>query len=252
VLTRRAAIIGGRFSPRDLFAGQIAGAWFDPSDLSTMFQSGSRASPGTPVSAVNDPVGLILDKSGNQLDLSQATSTKRPTYQVDGNGFGYLQGDGVDDFLFSSTTVSGNNQTVCSGVQCGTGTTMTYVCTVGSTDRIGFRSSGVGTNTVQFIFHDGTIATPKSGNDPSGPLVAFGTYDKVTPATTCRVNAANSTGTGSTTPNATVGTALLAQTNGGSVFNGKFYGLVHVARALSNAERQRVERWLAAKCGVSL
>jgi hypothetical protein len=142
VLTRRAAIIGGRFSPRDLFAGQIAGAWFDPSDLSTIFQSGTRASPGTPVSAVNDPVGLILDKSGNHLDLSQATSTKRPTYQVDGNGFGYLQSDGVDDFLSSATATSGNVQTVCGRRSVRhRHDRRPMVCTVSSTDRIGFAAA---------------------------------------------------------------------------------------------------------------
>ena len=48
------------FSPIDLFQNNEQGAWYDPSDLTTMFQD----SAGTmPVTADGQPVGLILDKS---------------------------------------------------------------------------------------------------------------------------------------------------------------------------------------------
>ena len=48
------------FSPAILFASGEPGAWYDPSDLSTLFQD----SAGTiPVTAVEQPVGLMLDKS---------------------------------------------------------------------------------------------------------------------------------------------------------------------------------------------
>lgn len=43
-----------------LFANGEQGAWYDPSDLSTLFQD---AYGTTPVTAVGQPVGLILDKS---------------------------------------------------------------------------------------------------------------------------------------------------------------------------------------------
>lgn len=48
------------FSPDELFANGEQGAWYDPSDFSTMFQD---AAGTTPVTAVEQPVGLILDKS---------------------------------------------------------------------------------------------------------------------------------------------------------------------------------------------
>lgn len=51
---------GGGFSPLSLFSSGEQGAWYDPSDLSTMFQD---AEGTTPVTAVGQPVGLILDKS---------------------------------------------------------------------------------------------------------------------------------------------------------------------------------------------
>lgn len=48
------------FTPASLFAASVPGAWYDPSDFSTMFEDVS----GTiPVTAVGQPVGLIRDKS---------------------------------------------------------------------------------------------------------------------------------------------------------------------------------------------
>lgn len=48
------------FSPLRLFAAGEQGVWYDPSDFSTMFQDSAGT---TPVTAVEQPVGLVLDKS---------------------------------------------------------------------------------------------------------------------------------------------------------------------------------------------
>lgn len=58
-----------------LFSASEPGAWYDPSDLSTLFQD---AAGTTPVTAVEQPVGRILDKSGRGNHATQATTTKRP------------------------------------------------------------------------------------------------------------------------------------------------------------------------------
>lgn len=58
-----------------LFSGSEPGAWYDPSDLSTLFQD---AAGTTPVTAVEQPVGRMLDKSGRGNHATQATTTKRP------------------------------------------------------------------------------------------------------------------------------------------------------------------------------
>ena len=50
----------GGFTPASLFAGGIAGAWYGPSDLSTLFQDSAGT---TPVTTTGQPVGLMLDKS---------------------------------------------------------------------------------------------------------------------------------------------------------------------------------------------
>ena len=48
------------FTPLDLFAAGEIGVWYDPSDMSTLFQD---AAGTTPVTAGEQPVGLVLDKS---------------------------------------------------------------------------------------------------------------------------------------------------------------------------------------------
>lgn len=82
---------GGGFSPRQLFVGGVQGAWYDPSDLSTMFQD----TAGTvPVTAAGQSVARINDKSGNGRNATQATALNQPTLQQDGNGKYYLDFSG--------------------------------------------------------------------------------------------------------------------------------------------------------------
>jgi hypothetical protein len=49
---------GGGFSPTQLFAAGEQGAWYDPSDLSSMYQESTGVTPAV----VGQPVGLLLDK----------------------------------------------------------------------------------------------------------------------------------------------------------------------------------------------
>jgi hypothetical protein len=49
-----------QFSPADLFSAGEQGAWYDPSDFSTLFTNSAGT---TPVTAVEQFVGLMLDKS---------------------------------------------------------------------------------------------------------------------------------------------------------------------------------------------
>lgn len=58
-----------------LFAANEQGAWFDPSDFSTLFQD---AAGTTPANTPGHPVGLILDKSGRGNHATQPTAARRP------------------------------------------------------------------------------------------------------------------------------------------------------------------------------
>ena len=65
---------GSPFSPLSLFATGAPGAWYDPSDYTTLFQDSAGT---TPVTAVEQPVGLMLDKSQGLVlgsELASVTS----------------------------------------------------------------------------------------------------------------------------------------------------------------------------------
>jgi hypothetical protein len=97
------AILSGEspFSPLDLFQSGEQGAWYDPSDLTTLFQD---AAGTIPVVSDGDPVGLMQDKSGNGSDATQSVSASRPTYRTDGT-LHWLEFDGVDDGISTTSTV---------------------------------------------------------------------------------------------------------------------------------------------------
>lgn len=74
-----------------LFKNAEKGLWLDFSDTSSLYQD----STGTiSVTSVSQPIGKVLDKSGNSNHAAQTASSRRPLFQADGAFF-----DGVDDFL---------------------------------------------------------------------------------------------------------------------------------------------------------
>jgi hypothetical protein len=101
---RRGGFSPGGFSPAVLFANNEPGVWYDPSDLATLFQDTAGT---TPVTTPGQTVALMLDKSGNGFHATQATTSRRPTYQVDAGGRGYLSFDGVDDWMVTLTITPG-------------------------------------------------------------------------------------------------------------------------------------------------
>jgi hypothetical protein len=98
-----------------LFSNGEQGAWYDPSDITTMFQDSAGT---TPVTAVGQPVGLILDKSGRGNHAFQTTTTKRPLYQSAG-GYSYLAFDGVNDAMVTNSInfTTTNKITVWAGLR---------------------------------------------------------------------------------------------------------------------------------------
>jgi hypothetical protein len=71
------------FDPLSLFAAGEKGVWFDPTDITTLFQD---AAGTTPVTAYGQKVGRILDKSGNGNHATQSNAAFQPTYQIDNEG----------------------------------------------------------------------------------------------------------------------------------------------------------------------
>lgn len=72
-------ILDVNWIPNSLFALAEPGAWYDPSDLTTLFQDNLGV---TPVTAPGQTVGRILDKSGRGNHATQATLAQRPIYGI--------------------------------------------------------------------------------------------------------------------------------------------------------------------------
>ena len=91
--------VGGLIQPSLYFANAEKGAWFDANDITTLFQD---AAGTTPVTAIGQPVGKWLDKSGNGNHATQSIAGQRPTYQQDTEGNYNVTFDGVNDQLVTS------------------------------------------------------------------------------------------------------------------------------------------------------
>lgn len=96
---------GVAWTPASLFAASEVGAWYDPSDLSTMFTTHNGLTPAS----VNGPVGRIEDKSGNGFHATQSSDAARPTLRQAGSLY-YLEFDGTDDSLVTSAVTPGTNK----------------------------------------------------------------------------------------------------------------------------------------------
>lgn len=80
------------WAPASLFAKYSGvGGYWDFTDMATLFQDSAGT---TPVTASGQPVGRVLDKSGQGNHVIQSTAGARPQY----NGAG-ITPDGVDDFM---------------------------------------------------------------------------------------------------------------------------------------------------------
>jgi hypothetical protein len=82
-----------------LFSAGEQGAFYIPRPIVNGVQSLFQDAAGTvPVTASGDPVGKMLDQSGNGNHATQSVSGSRPVYRTDGT-LHWLEFDGVDGFM---------------------------------------------------------------------------------------------------------------------------------------------------------
>ena len=82
-----------------LFNSNEQGAFYIPKPIVLGTQSLFQDSAGTvPVTADGDPVGLMIDQSGNTNPATQSVSADRTTYKIAG-GIESLTYDGITDFI---------------------------------------------------------------------------------------------------------------------------------------------------------
>lgn len=165
------------WSPASLFSAGEQGAWYDPSDLSTLFQD---AAGTTPVTATGQSVRMMLDKSGNGNHAIAPSDATRPVLQQDANGKYYLDFDGVDDRMLSGNIdASAHSQVLQStGFNFSAGLTNAYLWTTGN----GTLGSIAGTINLYFSSATpkslvrGTVAATYTGYVPTGSCTAGNNY----------------------------------------------------------------------------
>ena len=100
-----------------LFRSGEPGAWYEPSLTNgTLFQDSAGT---TPVTAVGQPVGLMLDKSGRGNHARQVTAINRPVLQIDGNGRYFLAFNGTNSWMSTAAInfTGTDKMTVVAGVR---------------------------------------------------------------------------------------------------------------------------------------
>lgn len=258
------------FSPADLFSSSEKGAWYDPSDLSTMFQDTAGA---TPVTTAGQSVARINDKSGNGLHLTQATAGSRPTYQTSA-GLHWLAFDGSDDGMVTSANLdlsSVSKASVIAGVRKVSGATVGMIAELSSNAG----SNGGFALTANGWWSASAASYGAASRNASGATYAAGdsTASFATPitnvlamasdlsaatiaaTTALRINAVAQTLTFSSTAGplgGVLGSApLYVGCRGGSSlpFSGRLYGLILRGAASTAGEIAAAETWMNTKTG---
>ena len=255
LLTSVAAM--GGFSPLSLFAASEPGFWYDPSDLSTLFQD---AAGTTPVTAAGQSVGLVLDKSGRGNHATQSTSLSRPTYQVDSNGRGYLNFDGSDDSLVTGTITPGTDKAqvfagVRKPVENANGTIVEFsVAADGNPGAFFLRASGGSSANYQWAVRSASNTTSPviTATAPDTSVLDL-LVDFAAPITTTRRNGAQTTfaATPAGAGNFLAYPAYIGRRGGTSLpFNGRIYSLIcRFGPNLTADQIAQTEAWVNARTG---
>ena len=242
-----------------LFASGEQGAWYDPSDLTTMFQDRIGT---TPVTADGQTVGKILDKSGNDNHAVAPNDAARPLYKTDGT-YHWLQFDGVDDVLSTAAIdfTATNKMSVFIGVRKNEDTR------VGSILQLG-------TNTMPVGGFGMWMGSPTSGPYPGWAstynpasnvnLISAATYpapqsivhttilSQTVADIELRLNSVVAASGVTAGPSAYANQVLQMSRTGGNGLIGNIYHLIVLGRLATTQEITDTETWVAAKTGVTL
>jgi hypothetical protein len=150
------------YSPADVFGASLA-LWADTADLSRLYQDSAGT---TPVTAAGQPVGRIVDRSGNGRHLIQATSGNRPTLVAHGTLFG-ASFDGSNDWLYASSAVTLGEYSLVMRTKFDFANGYLWHLEAGANDDYSYRPTGY-----TLRVHRGTSRT----FDLAGAWASLGTY----------------------------------------------------------------------------
>ena len=253
----------GAWSPLSLFAASEVGAWYDPSDLTTMFQDRAGS---IPVTADGQTVGKILDKSGRGNHAVAPTDAARPLYKTDGT-YHWMQFDGVDDSLSTAAInfTATDKMSVFAGVRKNSDTTAyAAVCGLSSapgTTNGAFEINAPAGGTTFGSYLRGTQTTGYASSGYAAPVTKiFSSIYDISGA--LRVNEVDARLDGvrfTTTQEGAVdaGTGnfgnhpLYIGQRGGSTlpFNGNIYSLIVRGASSTTQEITATESWVNGKTG---
>ena len=254
------SLTGGLFSPQSIFTTGVNGAWYDPSDFSTLFQD---AAGTTPVTAVGQPVGRILDKSGlgNHAYNPSGNSANFPVLQQDGTGRYYLSFNGVNQWLQTNSIdfTYGDKMFVAAGVRklSDAATGMLTELSVNLNANAGsfyvLAPNTSGANTYAFVTN-GTAQAPTIGTGYGAPITnVFAAVGNISgPNAVMRVNGtqvAQSTASQGTGNYGNYPLYIGARAGSSLWFNGRLYGLVVAGKQASAGEITSCERYLNQRTG---
>lgn len=244
------------YNPALLFAASEPGAWYDISDLSTLFQD----TAGTVPAVVGQTVARVNDKSTNGVNATQATAASRPILRQNGTtGKYYLEFDGVDDFLVTpSIDFTGTDKmTVWAGVRKLSDATRAVVAELGNnpgSNTFQMNAPFDATGTSYRWTAGGTLIPVADKTSAPAPVtsVLTGTADIAGNQSIIRYN-----GTVAATAPTSLGTGnflayplYIGRRGGTSLpFNGHIYGLIVRGAASSAAQITQTERWMNSRAG---
>lgn len=234
LLTRQLRI---PFTPASL----VTAAWFDPSDISTLFQD----SAGTiPVTASGQSVGMMKDKSGNGNHVTQATVANQPIYTVDSSG-AYLLFNGTSSYLFktpfSAVALPWDRLTALQQISW----TINHWIWFSLTQSVGLTQNAA---TPQLRLESGTTTNAlQNGGAALGSNVVV-VERHIANASKLAVNG---TYVGPVDAGAVAPTSLYLGSTTSVYANFRFYGAVMGAQ-FTTAQIANLQTWLGARCGITL
>ena len=239
------------FSPLDL--SPIC--WWDPSDLSTLFQD---AAGSTPVTTDNDPIRRINDKSGNGNNLTAPSDSARPLYKTSG-GLHWLLADGVDDALSGYTPATTDDKEWVCAVEWPTPTNGHSLMRMQHSTGTPYLILGLGNATP--LLNIASNLDPFGASGPvftsfTGAVVLGMSRDRNVTTTGAQAWKDGVVVNQATTSNTQIGGAPFGLINRDHAtpvsFGGKVYGALCFDRILGSTERANLVTWLGNKIGRSL
>lgn len=218
--------------------------WYDIQDLSTLFQDTAAATPAN----VGDPVGRVNDKSGNGYTLLRTADAGRPILRQTGSVY-YLEFDGVNDSLIHTGT----------NVPCGTIIVTAHIST-GASGSDSDAWAGIITNRtdqasdVDFAFIRDSSTSNFFSTQASGGGLANSTHfwnnqvqTNAFTNGTQRVYSADGTGHPGTLQFPTGLSIGSDRQIAGRHLGGRIFEIVGYLPVLSQANREAVEDYMAAR-----